>query len=136
MNVTTHYNLFLSAITLPILVDGLIPSSSCTNIQLQVKTQMGEYESITNNTSMYRPINATNLTMRCHCVNESRQVPSWSLPAGHTLTDSLTRSKCLHVGICIMNETLLFLQLKRNHSGHYKCHINTTSIGFTLHAIS
>ena len=91
---------------------------------------MGEYEFITNNTSMYRPINATNLTMRCHCVHESRQVPSWSLPG--TLTTSY---ECLHVGICIMNETLSFLQLKRNHSGYYKCHVNSTSIGFVLHVI-
>ena len=118
------------------MVNGLTPSSSCTNIQLQMETLVGQYESIINNTSIYRPIKATNLIMRCHCVNESHQVPSWSLPAGHTLTDSLTSPECLHVGICIMNETLSFLQLKRNHSGYYKCHINTTSIGFTLHAIS
>ena len=126
---------YLSAITLPLLVDGLTPSSSsCTNIQLQVETQMGEYESITNNTSMYRPIDAP-LTMRCHCVHESHQVPSWSLPANHTLTNSLTSSECLHVGICIMNETLSFLQLNRNHSGYYKCHVNSTSMGFILNVI-
>ena len=120
------------AITLPLLVDGQTPSSSsCTNIQLQVETQMGEYEPITNNTSMYRPIDATNLTMRCHCVNENHQVSSWSLPADYALTDSLTSSECLHVGICIMNETLSFLQLKRNHSGYYKC----LDIGFILHVI-
>ena len=81
---------------------------------------------------MYRPINATNLTMRCHCVNKSRQVPSWSL---HTLTDSLRSPECLHVGICVMNETLSFLQLKGNHSGYYKCHVNSISIGFILHVI-
>ena len=91
---------------------------------------MGEYEPITNNTSMYRPINAS-LTMRCHCVNESHQDSSWSLPAAHTLTDSLTSPECLHVGICIMNETLSFLQLKRIHSGYYKC----LGIGFILHVI-
>ena len=130
---TTIY--FLSVITLPLLVDGLTPSSSCTNIQLQVETQMGEYESITNNTSLYRPIDATNLTMRCHCVNKSLQVPSWSLPVDHTLTDSFANLECLHVGICIMNETLSFLQLKLNHSGHYKCHVNSISIGFVLHVI-
>ena len=100
-----------------------------------MKTQMGEYKPITNNTTMYRPIDATNLTMRCHCVNESHQVPSWSLPAGYSLTDSLASSECLHVGICIMNETLSFLQLKRNHSGYYKCHINSSSIGFILYVI-
>ena len=93
---------------------------------------MGEYESITNNTSMYRPIDATNLTMRCHCVHESHQVPSWSLQADHTLT---TIPECLHVGICIMNETLSFLQLKRNHSGYYKCHVNSISVGFILNVI-
>ena len=114
----------------------MTPSSSCTNIQLQVETQMGEYESIANDTSIYRSIKATNLTMRCHCVNKSHQVPSWSFPADHALLiDSLTSSECLDVGICIMNETLTFQQLKRNHSGYYKCHVNTTSIGFTLHAI-
>ena len=127
----------ISAIALPLLVDGQTPSSSsCTNIQLQVETQMGEYKSITNNISMYRPINATNLTMRCHCVDESDQVPSWLLPADHTLTDSLaTSDQCLHGQICIMNETLSLLQLKRNHSGYYKCHVNSTSMGFTLNVI-
>ena len=83
---------------------------------------------------MYRPINATNLTMRCHCVNESHQVPSWLLPADHTLT-TLTSPESLHVGICIMNETLSFLHLKGNHSGYYKCHVNSISIGFVLHVI-
>ena len=93
---------------------------------------MGEYKSIANNTSMYRPTDATNLTMRCHCVNESHQVPSWSLPAYHTLT---TSPECLHVEICIMNETLSFPQLERNHSGYYKCRVNSISIGFVLHVI-
>ena len=122
-------------ITLPLLVDGLTPLSSCTNIQLQVKAQMGQYESITNNTSLYRPIDATNLTIRCHCVNKSHQVPSWSLPADYTLADLLASPECLHVGICIMNKTLSFLQLKGNHSGYYKCHVNSISIGFVLHVI-
>ena len=132
-----RYNLynFLSAIILPLLVDGLTPSLSCTNIQLQVETQMGEYESITNNITIYRPIDATNLTMRCYCIKESHEIPSWSLPADHTLTNSLTSPECLHVGICIMNEILSFLQLKRNHSGYYKCHVNSTSMGFILNAI-
>ena len=95
---------------------------------------MGEYESITNNTSIYRLIDVNNLTMRCHCVHESHQVPSWSLPAVHTLT-TLISPECLHVGICIMNETLSFLQLKGNHSGYYKCHVNSISIGFILYVI-
>ena len=96
-----------------------------------MKTQMGEYKPITNNTTMYRTINATNLTMRCHCGNENHQVPAWSLPAGY----SFASSECLRVGICIMNETLSFLQLKGDHSGYYECHINSSSIGFTLHVI-
>ena len=96
---------------------------------------MEEYTPITNNATMYRPIDATNLTMRCHCINESHQVPSWSLPAGYTLTDSLASSECLHVGICVMNETLSFIRLKRIHSGYYKCHVNSTSMGFTLQVI-
>ena len=96
---------------------------------------MGEYKPITNNTTMYRPIDATNLTMRCYCVNERHQFPSWSLPAGYTLTDSLASSACLRVGICIMNETLSFIRLKRNHSGYYKCHANSSLAGFTLHVI-
>ena len=72
--------------------------------------------------------------MRCHCVNKS-QVPSWSLPADYILTDSLASSECLDVGICIMNETLTFQQLKRNHSGYYKCHVNSISVGFLLNVI-
>ena len=127
--------ILLSAIILPLLVDGLTQPSSCTNIQLQMKTQMGEYKPIINNTIMYRPINATNLTMTCHCVNESHQVPSWSLPPGNTLIDSSASSECLHVGICIMNETLSLIRLKRIHSGYYKCHVNSTSMGFTLQVI-
>ena len=89
-------------------------------------------ESITNNTPMYtyRPINITNLTMRCHCVNDTHQVPSWSLPGVLTASPG-----CLNVGICIMNETLLLLQLKRSHSGYYKCDVNSFSIGFILHVI-
>ena len=124
--------ILLSAIILPLLVDGL---TQCSNIQLQVKTHMEEYTSITNDATMYRPIDATNLTITCHCANERHQVPSWSLPAGYTLTDSLASSECLHVGICIMNETLSFIRLKRIHSGYYKCHVNSTSMGFTLQVI-
>ena len=117
------------------LVDGQTRSLSCTDIQLRVETQGGKYESIITNTTIYRSINATDLTMRCQCANESK-VPSWSLPAGYTLTDTFSSTKCLHIGICIMNnKTLSFLQLKRKHSGYYKCHVNSSSIGFMLHVI-
>ena len=103
--------------------------SSCDNIQLQ---QGGEYESITNNTEVYRSINTTGLTMTCPCLNES-EISSWSLPADYT-TDS---SGCSQTGgICIMNKTLLFELLQRKHSGYYKCHVNSSStIGFMLHVI-
>ena len=124
--------MFSSAIMLPLLVDGRTQQSTCANVQMQLKTQEEKYQPIANGTSIYRPINATSLIIRCQCDNGSR-IPSWLLPPGYTLED--TSSKCLNVGMCIINQTLSFLLLKREHSGYYKCHFNSSIKGFILHVI-
>ena len=120
-----YINLFLSAITLPLIVDGQTqPShSSCSNIQLQVEVQRGKYELINNNITIYRRFN-TGFTMRCQCINSSNEIPMWSLSS-----DDLVKCK---KGVCPMNHTLSFPMLKKKHSGYYKCHINSISMGFNL----
>ena len=110
------------------MVDSRIQQSLCNDIQLQVKTQTEEYETINNNSTIIRPTDTANFTMRCLCVNES-EVPTWSLPAGYTQADSVN---CTHIGICIMNQTLSFLLLKEEYNGYYKCHVNSNSIWFKL----
>ena len=118
--------LFLSAIALPLMVDGQTqPSdSSCSNIQLQVKVQRGKYEPINNNITIYRRFKTKGFTMRCQCTNSENEIPMWSLPSDDLL-------KCKEGKVCPMN-TLSFQQLKKKHSGYYKCHINSISMGFNL----
>ena len=120
----------LLAITLPLLVDGSTEWSSCTNIQLQEETQPGQHKTIANNTPIYRPLNDQNLTITCQCVSDDRIHPFWSLPR-----NLITSSICSDVGICITNQTLLFLSLKERHGGYYKCHVNSSFKGFILHVI-
>ena len=97
-----------------------------------METQTGAYRSITNNITIYRPINATDLTMRCQCVNEGNVTPYWSLPVGHMLDKSISSSECRHVGICIMNQSLSFSLLRRAQDGYYKCYTTSVSVGFNL----
>ena len=65
------------AITLPTLIDG--QTSSCTSLRIEVETTSGDYEHVITGSSIYRPINATNLTMRCRCT-DGNGVPHWALP--------------------------------------------------------
>ena len=65
-------------------------------------------------------------TMRCQCSSSEIEIPTkWSLPS-----DDLFN--CKHGEICSMGHALSFPALKRRHSGYYKCHINSISIGFNF----
>ena len=107
------------------MVDGQTQQSdsSCSNIQIQVKVQK-EYEPIYNNITIYRRFDTRGFTMRCQCINDQNEIPMWSLPSDNLL-------KCKKGKVCHMN-TLSFPVLKRKHSGYYKCHINSISMGFNL----
>ena len=108
------------------MVDGQTqPSdSSCSNIQIEVEVQGGEYEPINNTITIYRRLNTQGFTMRCQCINSENEIPMWSLPSDDLL-------KCKTGKVCPMN-TLSFPALKKRHSGYYKCHINSISMGFNL----
>ena len=119
-----------------LLVNGDI-QSSCSNLgTVEVKTQNGKYEPIPNNTIIYRSIDVTDFATRCQCDNNTI-IPSWSLPAGSTLANLFGShsSKCLDDRTCIMNNSLSFPSLKKEHSGYYKCHGNSNYTGFTLRVI-
>ena len=105
--------------------------SSCSNIRVEVKTQNGKYKLISDNTTIiYRSINVSNFTMRCQCAN-NKTIPLWSFP---TLVDLFVSNttKFSNNRKCIMNKSLSFPFLKAEHSGYYRCHGNSSSIGFVL----
>ena len=91
----------------------------------------GEYESITNNITIYRQIDTENFIMKCRCVNSKHVIPTWTLSSD----DLLGSSDCKRNRICLMNQTLSFSPLKRLYSGYYKCHVNSISIEFNLRVI-
>ena len=110
---------------MPLLVNGET-NSSCSNIQIQVVVQRGEYESINNNITIHRRINTVGFTTRCQCSSSEIENPiKWSLPSDDLIN-------CKHGEMCSMDNTLSFPALKRKHSGYYKCHINPISMGFNL----
>ena len=104
----------------------------CNGIQLQVGILRGEYESITNNITIYRQIDTNNFTMKCQCINSENEIPTWTLPSDNLL---LSSPDCKHNRICLGSQTLLFPSLNRSYSGYYKCHVNSISIGFNLFVI-
>ena len=116
-----------------LLVNGDIQSSCSSTPIVEVKPQNGKYEPIPNNTIIYRSINATGFAARCQCDNDTI-IPSWSFPVDSTLANLFggNISKCLDNRTCIMNKTLSFPSLKKEHSGYYKCHGNSNYIGFML----
>ena len=90
-----------------------------------MKGLTGKYEKITNNITVYRRTNSTDFSMKCQCISTKTDIPIWSRPY-----DNLLNSES--GGVCSMDHTLSFPALKRKHSGYYKCHINSSSIGFSL----
>ena len=89
---------------------------------------LGEYESITNNTTIYRQIDTENFTMRCQCISSKNKIPTWSLPSDELLD-------CKHNRICRMKQKISFPPLKKLFSGYYECHVNSISIGFNFFVI-
>ena len=121
-----------------LLVNGDIQSSCSAIPIIEAKTQNGTPERIPNNATIYKPINATDFAMRCQCGNnESNFIPSWSFPVDSTLADVFgsNTNKCLDNRTCIMNKTLSFQFLIKEHSGYYRCHGNSNYTGFMLRVI-
>lgn len=105
-------------------MDGQIQQLPCT-AKFEVKTQSGNYQSFTNITTIYRPVNAKNLTLRCQCSGGSG-IPHVIFPLElpmHACTKQST-------GICIVNKTdwqqINIPVVEKIHEGNYICHSRTS----------
>ena len=84
-----------------------------------METTSGNYEHVTGST-IYRPINATNLTMRCQCT-DGNEIPHWALPG------FLRPSPCKNQtdGVCFEKKSkwsqITFLTVKKVYEAYYVC---------------
>lgn len=118
--------LYFIAIALPILTDGQV-QPSCTSLQVEVETTSGNYQQVISDV-IRRPVNATNLTMRCWCTNGSQIPLSWSPPSA--LTVFLCNNQ--NDGICIENQTkweqIKFSTVKKEYEGKYGCYVDHSTL--------
>lgn len=112
-------------------MNGQVQHSPCTDIELQVETLGKSYQSITDNATIYRPVNATDLIMRCRCTN-GNEIPIWLLP----ITSGFFACNNQSTGICTTNQTewqqIKLPLVKKRYAGYYNCSTDLVSIGFNL----
>ncbi|XP_065886416.1 uncharacterized protein [Dysidea avara] len=102
--------------------------SSCNGIELQVmQPNKRRYQSITNNTIVYKPVHTPDFTVRCHCTG-GKITPTWTLPDGSVATTCIDQ----RVEICSnisrkSSQLLAFSVLSDKFNGNYKCF----AIGFS-----
>ena len=107
-------------IVLPLgLTNGQIHIQPCDSVRVEVETLAGDYQSINSNTMIYRPLNSSNLIMRCQCIGGNDTL-RWSYPtiiSPYICTDQSD--------ICIRNygqwKHLTIPLVKKIHDGIYFC---------------
>ena len=115
-------------------MDGQIQQQVlCTGIQIQVETLARNYQLISDNTAtmkLYRPVNVTDLTVRCQCIGGNETL-HWTYPS--KISAQICSNKD---GICITNQNR-WLQLnipivKKKHEGAYNCYSQSAVAMFSL----
>ena len=115
-------------------MDGQIQQQAqCTGIQIQVETLAGNYQFISDNTAtmkLHRPVNITDLTVRCQCINGNETL-HWTYPSKISAQICSNKDE-----ICITNQNR-WLQLnipivKKKHEGVYNCYSQSAVAMFSL----